>query len=259
MASSDRSHSRRRLYAQFAVVVVLILFALIKPRIQPWLDQNFPELAANEAPVSPNVATAPGVDLDTVSVTRSVPTGRSVDTVATERRDAAEKTKPTSSPPGMQAAKKGPRSDQRAGASESRESGDEPPPGQLKLIGKNVFRSAAGLVYRPGSQDGHRLKHILKHAKDNLQKPVHGVFEGDRDEILRWIDLAWIRAGKGGKLVRSRQQNDRTAWTVNMQEKIGYTGGQKGQSKRKPPCRYLRLVVEDDGKTVVTAYPVSSF
>ncbi len=147
----------------------------------------------------------------------------------------------------------------RTGASDSRESGDEPPPGQLKLIGKNVFRSTAGLVYRPGSPDGHRLKHILKHARDDLQKPVHGVFEGDRDAILRWIDVAWIRAGKGGKLVRKRRQNDRTAWTVNMQERIGYTGGKKGQSGRKSQCQYLRLVLEDDGETVVTAYPVSSF
>ncbi len=260
MTSSDRSNSRRKLYAQLAVVLILVVVALLKPRIQPWLDQSFPDLAADGT----SVEEATGAKSDALVVPRSIP--------ESDLREPAERTLATVPPVKKQSGGKGEsaRSEstsasrgtlpkQQSGASRSRESGDEPPPGQLKLIGKNIFRSTAGLVYRPGSRDGHRLKHILKHAKDDLQKPVHGVFEGDRDTILRWIDVAWIRVGKGGKLVRERRQNDRTAWTVNMQEKIGYTGGQKGQSKRKPDCRYLRLVIEDDGETVVTAYPVSSF
>lgn len=260
MASSHRSNSRRKLYAQLAVVLILIVFVLLKPRIQPWLDQNFPDLAAEGT----SIAEATGANSDAAVGPRSVPesdlsqpTERTLVTGPPVRKQSAgrgERARSESTSPSRDTLPK-----RQSGASRSRESGDEPPPGRLKLIGENIFQSTAGLVYRPGSRDGHRLKHVLKHAKDDLQKPVHGVFEGDRDTILRWIDVAWIRVGKGGNLVRKRRQNDRTAWTVNMQEKIGYTGGQKGQSKRKPDCRYLRLVIEDDGETVVTAYPVSSF
>jgi len=211
MTSSDRLNSRRKLYAQLAIVLVVIAFALLKPRIEPWLDQNFPAPADDGRPALElgNTGAAGGRVPPVVPTLEHreehEPTAVVVPDVAARNSqsldvDAVEGASPEVSVP-----------DRRTGASGSRESGDEPPPGQLKLIGRNVFRSTAGLVYRPGSREGHRLKHILKHA------------------------------------------------TVNMQERIGYTGGQRGKSGRKSECRYLRLVLEDDGETVVTAYPVSSF
>ena len=130
-------------------------------------------------------------------------------------------------------------------------------PGKLTLVGKNVFRSTEGLMYLPGSRDGHRLKHILKHAKDDPSKPVHGVFDGDRDQILEWIDVAWKKAQKGGQGVTKRNEGGRAAWTVKMDDPIGYVGGQTGKRKGYPNCRFLRLVLEEKN-TVVTAYPTSS-
>ncbi len=94
----------------------------------------------------------------------------------------------------------------------------------------------------------------MKHAEDNLSKPVHGVFSGDRDQIFEWIDMAYIKAQKGGKGVKADGDGDRIAYTVDMGKKIGYVGGQVGKRKGKPACRYLKLVVED-GNEVVTAYP----
>lgn len=142
-------------------------------------------------------------------------------------------------------------------AAENRPAKD--PPGKLSLVAgtRDEFRSTAGLVYVRGSEDGHRLKHVLKHAEDNLDKPVHGVFDGDRDQILAWIDIAYTKGKQGGKGVRVEKQSGRVVYTVDLGEKIGVVGGQVGDRKGNPPCRFLRLVVQN-GNEVVTAYPSQS-
>ena len=136
---------------------------------------------------------------------------------------------------------------------------DDEPPGKLTLVRgtRDEFRSTAGLMYVRGSADGHRLKHVLKHAKDNLDKPVHGVFAGERDDILAWIDRAYVKGKKGGKGTRAEDQGGRTVYTVDLGEKIGFVGGQVGKRKGHPPCRYLRLVLQNRNE-VVTAYPSES-
>lgn len=136
---------------------------------------------------------------------------------------------------------------------------EEPPPGKLTLIRgtRDEFRSTAGLMYVRGSADGHRLKHVLKHAKDDSSKPVHGVYSGDRDQILAWIDIAYVKAKKGGKGTRTEAQGGRTVYTADLGEKIGFVGGQVGKRKGHPPCRFLRLVVQNRNE-VVTAYPSQS-
>lgn len=128
--------------------------------------------------------------------------------------------------------------------------------GKLTLVRgtRDEFRSTAGLMYVPGSADGHRLKHVLKHAKDNPSKPVHGVFDGDRDQILEWIDKAYLMGKNGEKGARKESQRDRMVYTANLNERVGYVGGQKGKRNGNKECRYLRLVLEN-GTEVVTAYP----
>lgn len=133
----------------------------------------------------------------------------------------------------------------------------EPKLGALLLVdrGRKVFKSTAGLLYKEGSADGHRIKHVLKHTEDNMSKPVHGVFAtDDRDVVLEWIDRAFVRGQKGGRGVRVEEQGSRVVYTVDMGKKIGYVGGQSGNRKRNPACKYLRLVVQN-GNEVVTAYP----
>ena len=139
------------------------------------------------------------------------------------------------------------------------EKATEPPLGKLTLVNKSreEFQSTAGLMYVRGSEDGHRLKHVLQHAKDNLEKPVHGVFSGDREQITAWIDEAYLKGKKGGKGTKVEQQGGRTVYTVDLGKKIGYVGGQVGERKRNPECRFLRLVIQD-GNEVVTAYPSQS-
>ncbi len=144
-----------------------------------------------------------------------------------------------------------------SGKSTSESSGD-PVLGQLTEVGNNVFESTAGLIYRSGSQDGHRLKHVMQHAKDNPAKKIHGVFDGDRDQILAVIDEAFQMATKGDSDVRSEQQNHRRVYTVNLRRRIGQVGGEDGKRQGNPECRYLRLVLENDNE-VVSAYPTRTF
>ena len=133
-------------------------------------------------------------------------------------------------------------------------------PGQFKEIRNNVFESTAGLIYVPGSADGHRLRHVMKHAKDDPDKPVHGVFigDGDRNIVFALIDEAWLARLKGGKNVRKQNQGDRTVYTVRMNQRVGYVGGSEGKRQKYPECRYIRIVVEKDN-VVISAYPTKSF
>ena len=125
----------------------------------------------------------------------------------------------------------------------------------LVEVSENVFESPAGLVYRSGSVDGHRVDHVLSHAKDIPSKPIHGVFRGDREEIFRLIDEAWqIAQTRGPPQVETEQNRDRTVLTVDMKRPIGFVGGQSGKRQGHPECRKVRLVVED--QNVITAYPM---
>ncbi|MFY8059449.1 MAG: hypothetical protein ACOVRM_17015, partial [Planctomycetaceae bacterium] len=118
--------------------------------------------------------------------------------------------------------------------------------------------SPAGLLYLPGSEEGHRIDHVLQHLEDNPRKKLHGVFEGDRNRWLATIDEAWKKSTAGGPLVKRQQQNNRTVTTVNLQRRLGYVGGSEGARKRNPECRLVRIVTENR-REVITAYPVQAF
>lgn len=131
----------------------------------------------------------------------------------------------------------------------------EPALGELKKISRTVYESTAGVRYGSGSEDGHRLTHLMQHADDDLDKPVHGVFTGTKRGILVLIDEAWLTAQKRGPpQVKKEQQRDRTIYTIDMKKKIGYVGGQRGARQDNPPCYKIRLVME--GSDLITAYPV---
>lgn len=132
-------------------------------------------------------------------------------------------------------------------------SNSEPKLGQLTKLSSGDFKSTAGLIYGKGSRDGTRLKHVMKHAEDDLSKPVHGVFDGSQEEVLALIDQAYTLAKKNSKNVTSSKQRDRTVYTVYFSKRIGYVGGQKGKRTKNPMCKELSLVLE--GNRVITAYP----
>lgn len=133
----------------------------------------------------------------------------------------------------------------------------KPEPGQLRDLGGKVWESVAGLKYGPGSLEKHRLLHVMRHSKDQPDRPgKHGVFagEGERKRVLALIDEAYFKALKGGKNVKIKKEGGRIIYTVNMGRRIGFVGGQTGNKKGRPGAYKIRLVLE--GTNVITAFPL---
>lgn len=226
---------RRKVRIKTIIFAFMILFFWLQPKIQTWRDGR----KASESGSS-----------DTVAHDHSPRTGITQVPANRSRVVIEEVDEPILA--------EGGRDDSTSSTLEKSPTKSPPVPGELREIRNLVFESTAGLQYVPGSADTHRLKHIMQHAKDDLSKPKHGVFEGDRDKILAVIDEAYEKAKIGGKDVRKSLQNERTVFTVNLDRKIGYVGGSSGKRDGNPDCRFLQLVLEDEN-VVITAYPTRSF
>lgn len=129
---------------------------------------------------------------------------------------------------------------------------------ELKQIGEDKFESPAGLLYVMGAYNEHRIEHILQHAQDNESRPVHGVFDGDRVEILALLDEAYrlIQSSDSERIeseMTSENGTQRTEYRVCMERRIGYIGGRNGREQGHPESRNLKLVLEENRP--VTAYP----
>ncbi len=126
--------------------------------------------------------------------------------------------------------------------------------GILKDTGRENYISVKGLRYGPGSEEGHRLKHLERHLADIPSRPgKHGVFEGDMAQTLAWIDDAYDRAARGAKGIRKQQEGTRSVLEVPFDKQIGYIGGRDGARSNHPPSKRLRLVIE--GNRFITAFP----
>ncbi len=136
---------------------------------------------------------------------------------------------------------------------------DASAPGELEEILRSGSRapyvSPAGLRYTRGSQQGHRLKHLMAHAQDEPDRPgQHGVFDSNNvAEIVALVDEAYLQA-QTGRDTRTQREEERTIYDVNLRRRIGYIGGTSGNRKNHPAAKHLRLVVESD--RVITAFPV---
>lgn len=126
--------------------------------------------------------------------------------------------------------------------------------GLLREVSRDRFLSPAGLLYTPGSAEGHRLKHLRRHVEDDPNRPGrHGVFDGGMEGALVTIDRAYERAKKNQKTTTT-QDDGRTIFTVDMGGRVGYVGGRDGNRQRRPMARRVRMVL--DGNRVITAYPM---
>jgi len=126
--------------------------------------------------------------------------------------------------------------------------------GILADQGKERFLSPAGLLYGPGSQEGHRLKHVERHTVDDPGRPgSHGVFDGGMAGALVTIDNAY-RIAKTGSQTSKQEADGRTIFTVDMGSRVGYVGGSDGRRRKNPLARRVRLVLERN--RVITAYPL---
>jgi hypothetical protein len=126
--------------------------------------------------------------------------------------------------------------------------------GILREISKDRFLSPAGLVYGPGSAEGHRLEHLRRHVEDDPGRAgSHGVFDGGMEGALTTIDGAYQRA-LSGQRTTTRSDGPRTIYTVDLGKRVGYVGGSEGQRRGNPMARRVRLVLE--GNYFVTAFPL---
>jgi len=126
--------------------------------------------------------------------------------------------------------------------------------GILRPVGRDRYVSPAGLLYTPGSAEGHRLKHLQRHVSDAPDRPgPHGVFDGGMQGALRTIDQAYERAERAQGTTKQEDQG-RTIYTVDLGKRIGFVGGREGRRRRNPMARRVRLVLE--GNRVITAYPL---
>lgn len=126
--------------------------------------------------------------------------------------------------------------------------------GLLQEIGPDRYLSPAGLLYTPGSAEGHRLEHLKRHTADQPGRPgKHGVFDGGIEGALTTIEKAYEKA-KVKQRTTTQVDGSRTIYTVDMGKRIGYVGGREGNQKSKPMARRIRLVLE--GNRVITAFPL---
>ncbi|MFN3191626.1 MAG: hypothetical protein ACE361_14040 [Aureliella sp.] len=249
------------------LVVAVIAYAIVQPVLNNRLGWNLPSVASlsgqedGEAKATTVERDAPGNRdgrLKSEREQESVAGGNL--TEDGQERDSST----TSSAISSDAAKGG----KQAGESNSTRGSPSPPPnlgsgsaqqsdlryGLLKSLGNDVYLSPAGLRYTPGSEEGHRLKHIEKHLSDQPSRPnSHGVFDGDMPQVLRWIDEAYGRAERGAKGTTKRKDRGRVVMEVPFSRPIGFVGGQTGKRKGNPDAKRLRLVI--DGDRVITAFP----
>ena len=214
-----------------AIVGVLLLYLVL----QPWISNSF------------------GVDL---------PGFRDLGTLV--GINSPEKPQPKGSTPGKpntsanekQAASNGNGKTNRSGAAENSPKGVTLQ-SFFHKAGRDVYISPAGLRYTRGSKQGHRMKHVLEHAKDSPNRPgSHGVFDANSEvAVFQLLDEAYLQA-KSGRKTKTKREGSRTVYTVDLGRKIGYVGGQSGKRRSHPPARFIRLVI--DGEAVITAFPTTN-
>ena len=260
------SHGRRTLAGKsiggLVVIVLIGLYAFARPIVNEQLGWNLPELRQGpdgdvtvvdpETP-SNSTATKPEPPATKPASSASTPARTSdakPEGSANAKDPVADRTRPTSR--GTLDSSKG-RATNESSVADTRGDSDLLY-GLLKDIGSERYVSPEGLLYTPGSAEGHRLEHLRRHTKDQPSRPgSHGVFDGDMAGALRTVDRAYERAKKGQRTTKM-VDDGRTIYTVDMGGRVGYVGGRDGNRKRKPMARRVRLVLE--GTRVITAYPM---
>ena len=229
-------------------VVLLLIYWFVQPVLNERLGLNLPKIGGKSEAASKSGADA---------------SPRLPDSKAEEKPEIRPDSKPENSTPAdskpdssasIQPESK-PENTRDSSTSDSSTSDAELRYGILREIQTDRFMSPAGLLYTPGSQEGHRLKHVEKHTRDEPSRPgSHGVFDGGMEAAVKFIDQAYERAKSGKSGVTTEEEDGRTVYTVSMGTRVGYVGGRDGNRKNKPMARRIRLVL--DGNRVITAFPL---
>ena len=120
-------------------------------------------------------------------------------------------------------------------------------------FGEAVFESpSSGLKYVAEGDEGHRVAHVLNHTVDNPTRGgLHGVF--DEGDPLATIDEAWLKRAEQYRVTRP---DNRIQYDIPMGRDVGYASGIDGEALGRPNANHVTVVVESDGVTLVTAFPI---
>jgi hypothetical protein len=221
------------------MLVALVLYFFLQPKLNAWFGWNLPSIAAmagNEAPSKPAKATQSDKP---ANLPANLPSRKSPATAKAPSAGPAATTPAATKPAEVATAQ-----DQ-----------DDTKYRILKPVGRDRYESPAGLIYAPGSEEGHRLSHIARHLEDQPERPgSHGVFDGDMAAFLVAIDDAYKRSRGHAKGTKSRQEDGMTVYEAPFDQAIGYLGGTEGARKRNPKLNKMRLVLRD--RNLITAFPV---
>lgn len=225
------------------LLVAVVLYFFLQPRLNQWFGWSLPSLAAmagNEAPAKNPKLT-------------NNKTGSAASKSPAAPKSTAEPKSPSETKPS--AVSKSSSTASSGGAASPKQADEDYKYRILKPVGRDRYESPAGLIYAPGSEEGHRLAHIAKHLEDQPERPgSHGVFEGDMASFLVAIDDAYKRARGHAKGTKSRVEDGMTVYEAPFDQTIGYLGGTEGARKRNPKLKKMRLVIRD--RNLITAFPI---
>lgn len=240
-----------------AIAILIGGYTMLRPTINEATGWNLPAISQNDAgpaqasnaPVKDTSSTSqakPPSEVFSKSSQPSKTTQQSKTTQPSSRGPLADRMSPSKSAPPAQ---KTP-----AAENSTTESDSSLKYGLLQEVSRDRYMSPAGLLYTPGSAEGHRLEHLKRHTADQPGRPgKHGVFDGGMEGALESIEKAYEKA-KAKQRTTVQVDGNRTIYTVDMGKRVGYIGGRDGNQKRKPMARRIRLVVE--GNRVITAFPL---
>lgn len=222
------------------LLVAVVLYFFLQPRLNQWFGWNLPSIAAMAGNEAPKPTKKPA---ESKSIEPKPAASKTSETKVTESKVTENKsTEPKSTPSSRSSA--GPK-----------QSDEDYKFRILKTIGRDRYESPAGLIYAPGSEEGHRLAHIARHLEDQPDRPgSHGVFDGDMASFLIAIDDAYKRARGHAKGTKSRVEEGMTIIEAPFDQTIGYLGGSEGARKKNPKLKKMRLVVRD--RNLITAFPI---
>lgn len=250
---------KKSLVAGITVAAVLGLYLLLHPFLERKLGMRLPNpLKQQEAREQEHGPGGSDPDRDK-SPAPQEPLAKKSNKASPAGRNSGTKNQTNKTPPRKKTSEKKPSDRGKAtGTKVAKSNGKSTTKKSAKFVlreaGNRVLVSPAGLRYGPGSREGHRLTHVLRHAKDDPSRPIHGVFDGERDQILTVIDEAYRLGRQRGRQVKVETSGQRKIYTVDLRRRIGFIGGQSGKRNNHPAAKGLRLVLED--KNVITAFPV---
>ncbi len=126
----------------------------------------------------------------------------------------------------------------------------------LKLS-DNLLQSKQGLNYarRYYSSLNHTesaLSHVHRHTVDNLNKPIHGIFD-DPSDVVGIIDEAYVLFKNNSNIISNTTNGfGNVEIIINLQKNIGKQGGKFGNGST---LQNLKLVFDPNTNNVITAFP----